>query len=88
MSKAKGSFSVLFLTASSSRPYLVAMTDPYKIRPMVMGRKGDSWYFSSESVVLKRLGVNEFKDVDSGSIVTVTPGQDKPEVKKVIKKKK
>jgi amidophosphoribosyltransferase len=88
MSKAKGSFSVLFLTASRSRPYLVAMTDPYKVRPMVMGCRGDTWYFASESVVLKRLGVNKFTDVDSGSIVTVTPGQEKPEVKKVVKKKK
>lgn len=88
MNKVKGSYACLFLTASRSRPYLVGITDPYKIRPMVMGKNGDTWFIASESVTLRRLGVTEFKDVDSGSIVTVTPGQDKFETKKVIKKKK
>jgi amidophosphoribosyltransferase len=84
----KGSYSALFLTAGKSRPFLVAMTDPYKVRPMVIGSARDTWYIASESVVLSRLGVKKFQDVDSGSILTVTPGEDKPEIKKVCKKKK
>jgi len=87
-STVKGSYSTLFLTAGKDRPYLVALTDPYKVRPMVIGKKGDSWYITSESMVLKRLGVDEFTDVDSGSLLTVTPGEDKPIVKKVVKKRK
>jgi amidophosphoribosyltransferase len=88
MSMLKGSYSALYLTAGKDRPYLVAMTDPYKVRPLVIGRKGDSWYIASESMVLRRLGVEEFFDVDSGTILTVTPGEEKPEAKKVITKKK
>jgi len=88
MSQIKGSYSTLYLTAGKDRPYLIAMTDPHKIRPLVMGQKNGSWYFASESMVFKRLGIDNYQDVDSGSIVTVTPGEDKPEVKKVKKEKK
>ncbi len=88
ISKAKGSYSSLILTAGKERPFMVALTDPYKIRPLVMGNKDGCWYITSESMVLKRLGVNDFFDVDSGSLVTVTPGDDKPQMKKVVKKKK
>jgi amidophosphoribosyltransferase len=88
MGKVKGSYSTLFLTAGSDRPYLVALTDPYKVRPMVIGHKDNSWYIASESMVLKRLGVDEFFDVDSGSILTVMEGEDKPVTKQVVKKRK
>jgi len=88
MNMVKGSYSVLFLTAGKREPYLVGLTDPHKIRPMVVGRKDDRWYLASESAVLKRLGVQEFQDVDSGSIVCVNPDDEKPMVKKVVKKPK
>jgi amidophosphoribosyltransferase len=88
MEKVKGSYSALFLTVGRERPFMFVMTDPYKVRPLVLGQKDGTWYVSSESMVLKRLGVDEFTDVDSGTILTVTPGEDKPEAKKLIKKKK
>ncbi len=88
MHKIKGSYSALFLTAGKTRPYMIAMTDPYKIRPLVMGKKDGTWYFASESMVLKRLGVEEFTDVDSGSVVSLDTEEDKPQMKKVVKKKK
>ena len=88
MSKVKGSYSALFLTAGKTRPFLIGMTDPYKIRPMVIGKKDNNWYITSESMVLKQMGVTEFHDVDSGTIVTVSPDDDKPMFKKVIKKRK
>jgi amidophosphoribosyltransferase len=88
MNQLKGSYSSLFLTAGKDRSYLVALTDPYKVRPMVVGRKGDNWYVTSESMVLKRLGVEEFSDVDAGTILAVMKGEDKPVTKRVIKKRK
>ncbi len=88
MHLAKGSYSSLFLTASKKRPYLIGMTDPHKIRPMVMGQKGDTWYVSSESSVLRRLGVTEFKDVEGGTIISFTPDNPEPKQKRIIKKKK
>lgn len=88
MSKVKGSYSALFLTAGKTSPFLVAMTDPYKIRPLVIGQRNGSWYIASESMVLKRLGISKFHDVDSGTILTVSNADEKPQTKKVIKKKK
>jgi len=38
MNKVKGSYSALFLADSSDNPFLFAMTDPYKIRPLVLGK--------------------------------------------------
>lgn len=84
----KGSYSALFLTAGRKDPYLIGMTDPHKVRPMVMGKKGKDWYIASESSVLKRLGATEFQDVDSGTVVGVRPGDDRPTTKKVVKKRK
>ncbi len=88
MSKVKGSYSALYLTAGKKSPYLVAITDPYKIRPMVLGQKGGTWYITSETLVFKRFGVTEFQDVDSGSIVTISKDYDEPQIKKIVKKKK
>ncbi len=87
MNMAKGSYSVLFMTASKRRPYLIGMTDPHKIRPMVLGKKGTTYYFASESAVLKRIGVTEFQDVTPGTIVSVNPKFDEPKFKRVVKKK-
>ncbi|MEW5937592.1 MAG: amidophosphoribosyltransferase [Candidatus Thermoplasmatota archaeon] len=88
MDLAMGSYSALFLTAGKQEPYLIAMTDPHKIRPMVMGRKDDTWYIASESAVLTRLGVTEFRDVDSGTILSVDPKSEEPQMKKIVHERK
>lgn len=88
MNLVKGSYSALFLTASKKEPYLVAMTDPHKIKPLVVGRKGDTWYIASESAVLKRLGAKDITDVDAGTVMSVRPGDEKPIVKRLVKKRK
>lgn len=84
----RGSYSALFLTSGKDEPYLVAMTDPHKIRPLVVGQKDGRYYFASESSVLTRLGVEEFQDVDSGTIISVSPREDAPVMKKVVREKK
>lgn len=88
MDLVKGSYSTLFLTAGKHVPYLVGITDPHKIRPMVMGWNGAAWVVASESSVLRKLGVTEFQDVDSGTVLSFQPGEDKPLAKKISKKKK
>ena len=87
MELVKGSYSVLYLTAGKKEPYLMAMTDPHKIRPLVVGRKDTTWYLASESAVLTRLGVDEFQDVPGGTILSVDPKEDKPLMKRVQKKR-
>jgi len=84
----KGSYSALFLTAGKDAPYLVAMTDPHKIRPLVVGKSNGRYYFASESSVLTRLGVENIQDVDSGTIISVNPKEDTPRMKKLVRKRK
>ncbi len=88
MDLARGSYSTLFLTAGKDRPYMVAFTDPHKIRPMVMGKKNGAYYFASESAVLSRLGVDNFQDVEAGTILSVHPEYETPLEKRLQKKKK
>ncbi len=88
MNWVKGSYSTLFLTVGKNEPYLVAITDPHKVRPLVVGHKDDTWYLASESAVLTRMGVKEFRDVDAGTVMSVNPQEDKPQEKKLYRKKK
>ena len=39
MKKIKGSYSAIFMTLKNSKPYMFAITDPYKIRPLILGKK-------------------------------------------------
>ena len=88
MTNVKGSYSTLYLSVGSDKPYLLAMTDPYKVRPLVYGKKDDAWFIASESSSLKRLGITEFKDVNSGSILSFDPKNDGPVEHQIVKKKK
>jgi amidophosphoribosyltransferase len=90
MNTIKGSYANLYLTTGKITPYLVGMTDPYKIRPMVVGHddEGEKWVIASESVVLKRLGMEEFKDVEGGTIIVVDSNREEPKQKQLVKKKK
>ena len=55
MSKVKGSYSALFLADSGDNPFLFAMTDPYKIRPLVLGKDNGMYCLTSETRVFKKI---------------------------------
>ncbi len=72
MKQVKGSYSVLYLADSGDEPFLFAMTDPHKIRPLVLGKKGDNMYcFASETRVFKKIGFDYVKDIPGGSVVII-----------------
>jgi len=86
MHKLKGSYSALFLADSGQNPYLFAMTDPYKIRPLVLGKSDGMYCFTSETRVFKKTNFEYVKDIPSGSVVVIdTEGNVKE--KQIIKKK-
>ncbi len=88
MTQLKGAYSALYMTVGVDKPYLFAMTDPYKIRPLVYGRSNTTWYLASESSTLKRLGITEFQDVDGGTILSLDPREDAPIQQQIVKKRK
>lgn len=65
----KGAYSLLVLTPHK----LIAARDPLGMRPLVLGKKGDTYVFSSESCAFDSLGVEFVRDVDPGEIIVITP---------------
>ena len=71
MKRLKGSYSALFLADSGENPYLFAMTDPYKIRPLVLGKSNDLYCLTSETRVFKKINFEYVKDIPGGSVVVI-----------------
>jgi len=67
----KGSYSALFLADSGENPYLFAMTDPYKIRPLVLGKSNGLYCLTSETRVFKKINFEYVKDIPGGSVVII-----------------
>ena len=51
---------------------LIAIRDPYGLKPLVIGRKGDAYIFASESAAIKSVGGTLIRDVEPGEILTLT----------------
>lgn len=54
---------------------LIACRDPWGLRPLCMGRKGDAIIFASESCALDSLGADFERDLKPGEIVIVQDGE-------------
>ena len=85
MNRLKGSYSAIFLADSGDNPYLFAMTDPYKIRPLVLGKSDGTYCLSSETRVFKKINFEYVKDIPGGSVIIIDAKGDIFE-KQLIKK--
>lgn len=85
MNQVKGSYSALFLADSGENPLLFAMTDPYKIRPLVLGKSDGMYCITSETRVFKKINFEYVKDIPGGSVVVVDTDGNIHE-KQIIKK--
>jgi amidophosphoribosyltransferase len=85
MKKVKGSYSAIFITFGS-KPYMFAITDPYKIRPLILGKKikdgNKTWYLTSETRVIKKLGGEYVMDVPGGSVLVIDMESEEPIIKR------
>ncbi len=85
MHQIKGSYSALFIADSGQDPYLFAMTDPRKIRPLVLGKSNGMYCLTSETRVFKKINFEYVKDIPGGTIVVIDKNGNIYE-KQVIKK--
>jgi amidophosphoribosyltransferase len=85
MKVVKGSYSALFLADSGNNPYLFAMTDPYKVRPLVLGKQNGTYCLTSETRVFKKINFEYIKDIAGGSVIIIDKNG-KIYEKQVIKK--
>ncbi len=63
----EGAYSLLVLTEAG----LIACRDPLGIRPLVMGKLGESFIFASETVALDVIGATFLRDVEPGELIVV-----------------
>jgi amidophosphoribosyltransferase len=64
----QGGFSYLTIIANRG---MVAFRDKFGIRPLILGKKGDSYIFSSETNALAFLGYEYVRDVNPGEIIFI-----------------
>ncbi|MDD5308572.1 MAG: amidophosphoribosyltransferase [Deltaproteobacteria bacterium] len=63
--RVQGSYSILFM----SERLVVAARDPFGIRPLCLGRLGESWVVASESVAFDLIGASFERDVEPGEVL-------------------
>ena len=66
---------------------LIGVRDPYGIKPLCLGRRGESWFLASESCALTAVGARFVRDVLPGEIVTVFKGQEHSDLRLVQEKR-
>jgi len=67
MKMINGAYSVLILTEQT----LYGMRDPYGIRPMVIGKRGEHYVVASESCALDIVGAEYVRDVAPGELIII-----------------
>ena len=68
MRKLKGAYSLIVMSPRK----LIAARDPFGFRPLCLGKRGSTYFFSSESCALDAIGAEFVKDVAPGEIVTIS----------------
>jgi amidophosphoribosyltransferase len=63
----RGSYSLVMLSEGK----LYAMRDPWGLRPLCIGRIGNSWIATSESCALDRMGATYVREVEPGEFITI-----------------
>ncbi len=68
LSRVEGAYSLVVLANDT----LIGVRDPLGVRPLVMGKIGDSILFASETCAFDIVGAEYVRDVEPGEIVIVT----------------
>jgi amidophosphoribosyltransferase len=63
----QGGYALVMLTQNS----LIGVRDPYGIRPLVIGKLGNSYVLTSETCALDIIGAKYVRDVENGEIVLI-----------------
>ena len=71
MKQLRGAFSLVVMSSQK----LIAARDPWGFRPLCIGKKGDAYFFVSESCALDSIGATFVRDVKPGEIVWVYNGE-------------
>ncbi|MBR4588028.1 MAG: amidophosphoribosyltransferase [Lachnospiraceae bacterium] len=68
--KLSGGYAVIVMSPRK----MVAVRDPYGIKPLVIGKRGESFILASESAAVNAVGGTLVRDVRPGEIITIENG--------------
>lgn len=68
MGKIKGAYA---LVVSSPRK-MIGVRDPFGLKPLCIGKEGNTYFLASESCAIAAVGAEFVRDVEPGEIVTIT----------------
>ncbi len=63
----RGAYSLLFLTEEG----LIAVRDPYGVRPLLLGRLGEGYVLASESCAFDLIGATLIRDIAPGEVIRI-----------------
>ena len=66
----QGAYSLVALSQNA----IIGVRDPLGVRPLVLGRLGESWILASETCAFDIIGAEFERDVEPGEIVIIGPG--------------
>ena len=69
MKKIKGAYSLIIMSPRK----LIGARDPNGFRPLVIGKRDNSYILASETCALDTIGAEYIRDVEPGEIVTISP---------------
>jgi amidophosphoribosyltransferase len=72
LQRIQGAYSLLFLTPDM----LIAAKDPRSIRPLVLGRKDNAWFFASETCAFDLLEVEYIRCLEPGEMIVIRNGEE------------
>ncbi len=67
-SKLKGGYAVVVMSPRK----LVGIRDPFGIKPLILGKKGETYILCSESSAITSVGGEIIRDIEPGEIVSIT----------------
>ena len=67
--KLKGGYAVVVMSPRK----LVGIRDPFGIKPLILGKKGESYILASESAAVTAVGGEVIRDIEPGEIISITP---------------
>lgn len=63
----KGGYALLLLSPQK----LIGVRDPYGLKPLCLGKKGDAYILSSESAAIDAIGGQFIRDIEPGEIIVI-----------------
>jgi amidophosphoribosyltransferase len=67
LKQVEGAYSLVGLTSKK----LIGVRDPWGVRPLVLGRLGESWILASETCALDIVGATFERDIEPGEVIVI-----------------